>query len=239
VRSVYGVYEEATREPRSVDDSLLTLHERAYVGIRQMILDGVMRPNRLVREAHLARRLEMSRTPVREALRRLQAEGYLRAIPHGGYAVIEVRQEDLVNVYEVRAALEGLGARYAAERASRADIAQLEDFLEAMEVALEPRDDARLVRLNSEFHDSVAKAAKNRYLQSMLGNIRDVFERYRPQAVARPERRDAAHREHKQLLDAIRTRDGDRAEDLAKEHVHRALEIRLSLPVQLPTGERR
>lgn len=193
-----------------------------------MLMRGEIAPRSLLREAELARQLGMSRTPVREALRRLMAEGFLRAAPQGGFVVVELTREDLMNIYPVRGVLEGLAARLAARHASRVDIARLEELAEAMERARLAGDDGQLAKLNSQFHDAVAQASHNRHLQAMLANIREVFEGYRPFALIHPGRRDAAHSEHCELLAALKARDEASAAKIAEEHVRRALMVRLS-----------
>ena len=208
----------------------------AHAKIRQMILDGELAQGSVVSEAELVRRLGMSRTPVREALRGLEAENYLWAVPGRGYAITELSEHDLYDLYTVRAALEGLAAEHATARLTRLDIARLEDLYEGMDEALSRGDDDELARLNSQFHDAVAQASGNSYLQSMLSNIRDAFERFRMTALAQPGRRDEAHAEHGELIAALRARDLERARDLAVGHVHRALELRRGL-IDRPSEE--
>lgn len=205
----------------------MTLAEEAYARINQMLLEGEIPPNGLVREADLVRRLGLTRTPIREALVRLQAEGVLQAIPSGGYLVVEIDVDDLREVYDVRAVLESHAARLAAQRRTRTDIAQLEDLFEEMERAISAGDEALLAQLNSRFHETIAIASRNTYLQSMLGNIRNVFERYRRRAVNDPGRRTHSHDEHRDLIDAIRAGDADRAAEIIDRHVRRALDFRL------------
>jgi DNA-binding GntR family transcriptional regulator len=197
----------------------------AYEQIRRMILSGSIAQGSTIAEAELVRELGMSRTPVREALRRLEAENYVRSADRR-YVVIELSEQDLINVYRVRAALEGLAAEHAAALATRTDLARLEDLYEGMERARDRDDEAELTRLNSQFHAAVAQASGNTYLQGMLDNIHDVFERFRATAVAQPGRRDDAHSEHGQLIKALRDQDAPRARAIAEQHVHRALEFR-------------
>lgn len=198
----------------------------AYERIREMILAGEIAQGAVVSEADLVRSLGMSRTPVREALRRLEAENYVKAMPGRGYVVIELSEQDLVNVYRVRAALEGLAAEHAAALATRTQLAQLEDLYEGMERAIERDDEPQLTKLNSQFHAAIAEASGNTYLQAMLDNIHDVFERFRATAVATPTRRGDAHAEHGLLIRALRDGDQRRARELAEQHVRRALEFR-------------
>ncbi len=221
-----------------LDRLLVRLGDQAYARIRQMISDGWIPTRTVVRESYLARQLGVSRTPVREALQRLVAEGYLSAIPQGGYFVVQLSIGDLEDVYEVRGVLEGLAARRAADHATRTDLAQLEDLYEAMEGARARGDDAQLARLNSQFHATVARGGGNAYLQSMLGEIREIFERFRPAALTHPGRREAAHAEHRGLLEALRARDVDGAERLAQQHVRGALAVRLEIEQQLAEAVR-
>jgi DNA-binding GntR family transcriptional regulator len=191
-----------------------------------MILDGGLAQGTVVNEAELVRQLGMSRTPVREALNRLEVATYLRSVPGVGYVVIELSERDLVNAYMARAVLEGLAAENAAQLATRTDIARLEDLFDAMIDANKGHDDKLLASLNSQFHNTIAEAGRNTYVQAMLENIRDVFERFRATALAQPRRRDASHQEHEELKNAIRDGNSRLAGRLAIEHVHRALEVR-------------
>lgn len=208
-------------------DPLAPLSEQAYTLLKGRLMRGEIAPRSLLREAELARQLGMSRTPVREALRRLLAEGFLRAVPQGGFVSVELTREDLMSIYPVRGVLEGLAARLAARNANRVDLARLEELADAMERSYLGGDDAQLAKLNSQFHDAVAQASHNRYLQAMLANIRDVFEGYRPYALIHPGRRDSAHAEHCKLLTALKMRDEAAAAEIAEEHVRRALMVRL------------
>jgi len=194
-----------------------------------MIRTGEIASGRLVLEADLVRRLGMSRTPVREALRRLEAEGYLRPTSGRGYVVVELSHEDLFNVYRVRGALEGLAAEHAAARATSEDLVRLDGLYDRMSDAANRSDDEALTRLNSEFHSAIADVSGNTYLKSMLEDIHEVFERFRPNAVAQPVRRSDAHSEHGQLIRALRIGDQQLARALAEAHVRRALELRREL----------
>jgi DNA-binding GntR family transcriptional regulator len=200
-----------------------TRSARAYQQIREMILEGAIPAGSTLVEARLVRLLGMSRTPVREALHRLEAEGLLVALPRGGFSVVALSEDDLRNFYLIRACLEGLAAATAATRLTRVDLARLEDLYETMQVAVEAGRDEELAQLNREFHRTVAIASGNAPLREILDNVKGVFERFRVDAVANPNRRPQAHLEHGQLIDALRDRDADKARRLAEDHVHRAL----------------
>ncbi len=226
---VYDVYSNQPTLGRMTSAAGLRSSE-AYDSIRTLILEGQLPQGSVVSEANLVRRLDMSRTPVREALRRLQAESYIWPVPGGGYAIPELNEEDLSNLYTVRAALEGLAAEHAAVRLTRTDVARLEELYDLMEEARGRDED--LARLNGEFHNAIAQASGNSYLQAMLSQIRDAFERFRMTALGQPGRREEAHAEHGDMISALRARDAQGARDLATAHVHRALELRLRISDQ-------
>lgn len=205
-----------------------TRSDQAYQEIRALIFEGELAAGSSVTEAALVRRLGMSRTPIREALAKLAAEGHLVAASGRGFVVVEIGAEDLIDIYAVRARLEGLAAEEAAERLTRVDLARLEDLYDAMEKARAGGDDERLAKLNNEFHLVVAEASGNAYLQAMLADIHEVFDRFRTTALALPGRRDDAHAEHGELIAALRARDRRKARELGEAHVARALEARRS-----------
>ncbi|HUZ55728.1 MAG TPA: GntR family transcriptional regulator [Streptosporangiaceae bacterium] len=196
---------------------------RAYHQIREMIFDGTISADSVLVEARLGELLGMSRTPVREALYRLEAEGFLTSLPRGGFSVVALSEDDLHGLYMIRACLEGLAASTAATKLTRVDVARLEDLYDEMRAAVEAGSDEELARLNREFHRTIAVASGNRHLREILDNVKGVFERFRANAVADPGRRAQAHLEHGQLIDALRDRDADKARRLAEDHVHRAL----------------
>jgi DNA-binding GntR family transcriptional regulator len=191
-----------------------------------MIFDGELAAGSHVTEAGLVRSVGMGRTPIREAHARLVAERQLIAAPIGGFIVVEVSAADLIDIYTVRARLEGLAAESATTRITRVDLARLDDVYEAMDEAVKQGTDDELAGLNSEFHSIIAKASGNAYLQAMLDGIRDVFDRFRSTALALPGRRGDAHHEHGLLIAALRTHDSNTARELAEGHVRNALEAR-------------
>lgn len=206
-----------------------SLGDQAYEQLKRMVFEHELPPGSRVSEAQLTRQLGMSRTPVREALFRLESEGLLAAAPGRGFLVAELTVDHLVDIYRVRAVLEGLAAEDAARRATRVDIARLEDSYDAMSDANADGRDADLARMNSEFHALIAEISGNTYLQAMLDDIREVFEWFRTTALNVPGRRETAHDEHGRMIEALRAGDADAARELAQRHVHRALDTRRSI----------
>jgi len=207
---------------RDAESSFAPLGDQAYSSVRSGILSGDLTADAPLREADLVRRLGISRTPVREALRRLQAEGLLVPVPNGGYVVVEWDPAELKNVYSVRIALERLAVRSAAENRARVDLARLAEAIDEIREATEHGKDV-LPTLNWRFHVLVAEASGNPYLRQVLGNIVDIFDRY-PSAELTLAGRFGALTEHQQILDAIEKQDAELAERLVVQHLERGKE---------------
>lgn len=212
---------------RDVPAGWLPLSEQIYVRLKREIADGNLPPGHFCREVELGRQFGVSRTPIREAMRRLQAEGVLEATPRG-LIVATVDIGHLADAYEVRAMMEGMAARLAAQRRSAIDVVDLRHLLHRMEIAIEDGDEPGHAALNSQFHRTVARASRNSYLVKALDDIAGLFERHRLPAVANPGRRTQSHQEHRDLADAIERQEGDTATEVAERHVRHALEFRIA-----------
>lgn len=206
--------------------SELSLTEQAHQRIREDIIEGRIRPNVRLVAADLAEQLSISRTPVREALHLLQNEGLVSTTGRG-FTVREYTAEEIRYNYEVRAALEAMAARLAAERASRTQIKALEDVgAHLVGVVRESRD--VMVDLNDAFHNRIMAAAGNPTLQQVnLRNSQRFFSYKIAKLYSADEARDAI-RGHTAILKGIKSRDGDAASRAAREHVLDALEITLT-----------
>jgi len=193
------------------------------------IRSGRLAPGQPLREEALARQLRCSRTPVREALQRLRAEGYVERSRRRGLAVAQPTQEELLDLCVVRETLEGLAARLAAKGITTSEVYFLEALCQDMERALERDDLHELARLNAEFHAVLWRAARNRFLAQELQRIWLLITRQPVTTLSYPGRAREALEEHRALLDAIRRGDADRAEQLARQHMARAQMIRMRI----------
>jgi DNA-binding GntR family transcriptional regulator len=202
------------------------LSTQAYERIRDMIASGAFPPPSPVRESDLVRSFGMSRTPVREALHRLHAEGLIKPLPLGGYVAIELGPKDMADIYQVREILTGLAARLAAQNRTRVDIARLEDTLDAMDAAARTSDDDALDARVRDFYHILSAAGGNVYLHALIAKMVDVF-RYRALAVTHPGWHAKAVRENRAIVEAIVAQDGDRAEQLTRMHMAQALAARI------------
>jgi DNA-binding GntR family transcriptional regulator len=196
-----------------------------YDQLRALILSDEFGPDTMLVETALATRLGVSRTPIREALRRLEQDGLVERTSRGT-RVVERSPEQILEIYELRILLEGQAARTAAERASSLDINRLRAIHEQM-LAAGPDDDDDRVRLNRLFHEALWAASHN-------GTLVEVIERLiahlHPQTTLRfPGRWDSILEEHGELLQAITEHRADDAAAIATDHMIRAREIRLQL----------
>jgi DNA-binding GntR family transcriptional regulator len=199
--------------------------DRAYETLRRGILDGRYPAGQRLGEHDLAAGLGVSRTPVREALRRLGSEGLIEHLPNRGARVRTWTVEDLDETYELRAVLEGHGARRAARRVTPETVtrlAQLADDMIAADPSLghrPPGDFTDLAALNAQFHGLIAQTSGNGQLTATLAGlvqfplVMRTYHRYTPQALAR------SHAHHHELVDALRAGAGDWAESVMRSHV--------------------
>jgi DNA-binding GntR family transcriptional regulator len=193
--------------------------------IRSAILDGALEPGRRLKEEELARELGISRTPVREALLVLQAEGLVVATPNRGAIVRKHDAEDLDDPYMLRALLEGYAARRAAARISQAQLEALAESCDRFQ-AIDPDDDLRgLVRENLFFHNTILDAADSARLTSMVRKVIELPLVYKSYIWYSPDQRRISAHYHRQIASALTARDAERAELIMKEHVFEARDL--------------
>ncbi|MEU5552528.1 MULTISPECIES: GntR family transcriptional regulator [unclassified Micromonospora] len=211
--------------------------EDAYEALRSAILNGSIGPRARLGEMELSRQFGVSRTPIREALRRLTAEGLVVFQPNRGARVAEWSLGDLQDIYEIRARLESYGAALAAKRIDAEVLDRLDalcDQMEELARRMGPQDLDRIATLNAELHNSVLKAAASPRLTSLLSAVVEVplvvraFRLYTPDALAR----SMAH--HRDLVAALRARDAEWASSTMRAHVLAARTVLLDGMVDRP-----
>jgi DNA-binding GntR family transcriptional regulator len=204
------------------------LGEFAYHVLREGITNGDFEPGQHLREADVAGWLKISRTPVREAFHRIVSEGLLVIGSWNGAVVARLDAQQLVELYTLRAVLEGTAASLAAQHASPAEIQNL--FAIAKKEEASKNDPDLLVRINADLHRAIYSAAHNRYLLQSLNVVVDTLGLLRQSTFGTPGSIERARKEHLDILRAIRDHDSELARKLAADHVNRALELRLQLP---------
>src|SRR4051794_463256 len=166
-----------------------------YESLRDAIADGRIPGGERVREEDVARNLGVSRTPVREALQRLQQRGLLEPGPARGFMVVELGHDEVIELYAMRETLEGLAARFAARHATSAEIAALYDLQEQLRSA--EGDPERHGMLDRSFHQAIYEAAHNRYLMKTLESLQDSFALLRSATMRLPHRQRDSHEERR------------------------------------------
>jgi DNA-binding GntR family transcriptional regulator len=204
-----------------------SLGDFAYRIMREAIRSGKFQPGEHLREADVAKWLNISRTPVREAFHRIISEGLLTNGPWNGVMIAELSAEQLVQLYAVREVLEGAAAALAAKYATKAEVQLL--FKVAATEASEKANPDKLVTINAELHRTLYYAAHNSYLLQSLNSVVDALGLLRHSTFVLPGSIELAHREHLQIIRAIRDHKSAEAEKLAREHVRHALSMRLEL----------
>ncbi|CCO08603.1 GntR family transcriptional regulator [Desulfotomaculum varum] len=212
-------------EPRLVPiklDAYKPLREIVFETLREAIISGKLEPGERLMEIQLAEEMGVSRTPVREAIRKLELEGFVVMIPRKGAYVAGISLKDITDVFEVRAALEALAAGLAAERATEEEIEQLERSLLAYSEQTNKQDINGIVESDTDFHDLLYKASRNERLQQIITHLREIIQRVRTVSLSQPGRSKDAVEEHRQIVDAIADRNIELAQNLAREHIYNA-----------------
>lgn len=216
------------------------LGESAYARIRAAIRDGSLAPGERLTEVDLATRFGVSRTPVRQAIARLEAEGLLTHEPRRGLTVTRPNHQQVVELYVMREILEGAAARLAAQHASETEIAAMAEIVEREPTAF--GDATTLAAENLRLHGLLYLAAHNRYLLRSLEQLGATMSLL-PTLLTRDGRAQQAHAEHRAILKAILKRDGEAAETAARRHARAAQKHRLAwmmgtigVPLATPGG---
>jgi len=200
--------------------------EAAYTRLREAINQRRLLPGDRVTEAALADKLGVSRTPVREAIRRLIAEGLLSVGPSRGLIVTELSREQVMQLYDLREVLEGAAAGLAARHAHEAEIAGIRRRLSEME-RMESAEE--LAAANRELHRAIYAAAHNQYLIQAANNLADSLNLLPGTTFSVPDRPRTAHAEHVEIVRAIESGDFARAEETGRRHIHEAQAHRLRM----------
>lgn len=218
----------ASKEKRLVPivlDGYKPLRDVVFETLRDAIITQVLKPGERLMEIQLADELGVSRTPVREAIRKLELEGLVVMVPRKGAYVAGVSMKDIHEVYEVRAALEMLAVSLAAERITEEELDALErQVLRESEAEAEQDENTldNIIYIDSTFHDIIYQAAHNQRLVQFVNILQEQLQRFRAASLSRPGRSKTALLEHKQIVEALAERNGELAMKLAKEHIENA-----------------
>ena len=213
--------------PEVPDTDRGTLADQVFARLQDEVVMGIFPPGSMMREEVLAARYGVSRGPVREAMRRLEGRRLLEKVPHVGTRVAALSIGDLEELYQVRGALEGMAARFAAERMTEEEIIGLHDLLDRHEQQEDLRENTAYFQREGDldFHYRVIQGSHNRVLLGILaGELYHLARMYRYQFSAVGNRPRKALEEHRRIVEAIEARDGELAELLMQRHISRAWE---------------
>ena len=201
----------------------ISVRERAYEFLKSSVLSGHFNPGERLAEEHLAKKLGVSRTPVREALHKLESEGLIKPLETRGFIVSRDSKDEVEELFELRAILEGYALRVISERISEEELDRLEGLIEEAEDALRRKRMEEVFRWNTKFHDTLHGIVIDRKrLYRLLVNIRKYVLRYRRDTLQYPDGGKRAIDGHRKILLALRLRDHDLCERMMREHIQEA-----------------
>lgn len=203
-------------------DQYKPLREIVFETIRNAILSGNLKPGERLMEVQMAESLGVSRTPVREAIRKLELEGLVIMLPRKGAFIADLSVKDLTEVMEIRASLEGLAAGLAAVRIDETELEDLEVKALRFHKAIESDDVDALIHMDLDFHEAIFKASRNERLIQLNNNLREQVERFREIYHKKVNKSKETSKEHYEMVEAISRRDIDKAEKLARRHIENA-----------------
>lgn len=202
------------------ENAYLPLRDVVFQTLRQAILKGELQPGERLMEIKLADRLGVSRTPIREAIRKLELEGLVVMVPRKGAAVANITEKDTKDVLEVRRTLEMFAVEVACERISAEQLEALKEAAKAFEDSKGSMDVIRIAETDMQFHEVIYEATQNERLVQMLNNLRENMYRYRIEYLKDPNYYDSLMREHREILEAIEAGDKQRARAGMESHIN-------------------
>lgn len=200
-----------------------------YEALRDAIISRVLKPGERLMETELAEEMGVSRTPVREAMRKLELESYIVMIPRKGAYVAGLSIRDITNLFEIRGALESLAAGLAASRATKEEIEEMERSLAMEANHFKSGDVLKTIEVDTKFHELIYKASQNIRLQNLIIDLCDQIQRYRTTSLAVPGRMKFALTEHRRIVEAIADGNVYEAQTATKEHIESAENVLLEV----------
>jgi DNA-binding GntR family transcriptional regulator len=203
----------------------MPVRERAYEYLKSAILSGRFNPGKRLTEEHLAKEMGVSRTPVREALHKLESEGLIKPLETRGFIVSKDSREEVEELFDMRAILEGYGLRVISEKVSEDLLEQLNGFIEKAEDALRRKQIREVFKWNTQFHDTLHRmVSEKKRLHRLLVNVRKYVLRYRENTLQYPDGGRRALDGHRKIVMALRLKDPDLCERVMREHIQEAKE---------------
>lgn len=198
-----------------------SLGQHVFENLKHAIIHGdILAGDRLV-ESRIADALNISRTPVREAIHKLEREGLLRKLPKGGFIVVNLTREDIEETFGIRSVLESYAARLAAEKHRKEELEPLEQKIQEFELCLKKGQVDELPRINTEFHNLFYALSRSPRLIKMINDLSDQIYRFRKIILRMNNMARTSNEDHRRMLEAIKKRDTKKVERLVREHILR------------------
>lgn len=210
--------------PSRIEKRFRSLRRLLTEELKEAILAGKLAPGERLSEEKLASSLKVGRVPLREALRRLEAEGYITFLSHDDIMVSKPTIEDVRDYYSIASVLEGLATRLAVERAQPEELSRLRELHQLLKEAYKKKDPELYFEANSSFHRFIAEIARNERLHRLIDQMRHEIQKTRILSLHLPERRDYSMQEHDQILDAFLRRNPELAEGTVVKHLRNQME---------------
>ncbi len=202
-----------------------SLGQSVYENLKGAIIEGTLAPESRVVETRFAEALGISRTPVREAMHKLEREGLLWQDPKGGFYVVGLTREDVEEAFGIRSVLESYAARLATIRHQEGELAPLEEKLSDYEACLNEGRVDELPGINTDFHDLLYGLSRSPRLVKMINDIREQIFRFRKVILRIDAMARVSNEDHRLMMEGIRAREADRVEQLVREHILRGQDI--------------
>jgi DNA-binding GntR family transcriptional regulator len=199
------------------------LREQVYRKLKESILNVKLIPNMRLIEEKLAAEMGTSRTPVREAIQKLEKEGLIYKLPRGGFAVNVIADEDIEEVFGIRSVLEGYAGYLATLRATEEDVRAMESIVKRQEICLDNGETDEIIRLNTDFHDILYNCAKSRKLVDIINDLRDFIYRYRILILRYEGMATIAIQDHKEMITLMKAKNARQVEKLVRKHIIRGM----------------
>ena len=199
------------------------LSKKIYRILKKEIIKGSFEPGDKVLEGKIADQMGISRTPVREAICVLAAEGFVILSPNQGVVVRSVSAENIREVLQIHSVLEGLAARLSCEVINEEDLKELENCVNKMEKLANKKDSSTYSEVDLKFHELIVNICRNKRLVQMRKNISDQAQRYRISSLSIPRRLKESLKEHQKILEAFKTKDPKKADSTSQKHIQNAL----------------
>lgn len=198
----------------------LPLRDVVFNTLRQAILKGELKPGERLMEIQLAQRLGVSRTPIREAIRKLELEGLVTMVPRKGAEVAQITEKSLRDVLEVRGALEELTIQLACSKMNDKVLADLNETHTAFKQAIASKELTKIAECDVDFHDVIYNATQNEKLIQILNNLREQMYRYRMEYIKDPKSHKRLIEEHEEIIRTLKTADADGARKAIRIHIN-------------------